>query len=379
MTWNLWLLPPIITSIFFDLGIILCFELAVKTIMNHQIDRQDHYKNNDRAISVFTAAYFSVIYIFVAYLAWTTQQQLAFMNFRLVLLFLIALFLQIKISSVIVVLAIISEFITASALTPRVFLQAATILLVVLVLVYIHYRIPSNAYSKRSIFILLPGLIFWIVLAISGALTWSLALQHSLEYILMVTVIFWALVKLGRENELAMLNSRYAKYDGLTGARNFHFFTKDFHDCVQTAQSNDQNLSMITIDIDHFKVINDTYGHLAGDLVLSQVTKKLIQVVNSYSDNIFVYRVGGEEFNLLLPGEKLTKAIQVSLACRRAVEEMALLYDKQTLTVTISVGVADLQPGDTSFELYDRADQNLYLSKGRGRNRVTVNSKTLRA
>jgi diguanylate cyclase (GGDEF)-like protein len=128
-------------------------------------------------------------------------------------------------------------------------------------------------------------------------------------------------------------------------------------------------LSIIVLDIDHFKRINDTFGHGAGDVVLRRLGL-LLQAFVRQSD--IACRVGGEEFSLLFPEGSLQIATQRAEDIRKAVNDLTLKYEDQDLgPVTVSVGVATYpEHGITSDELIRAADQVLYDAKHKGRNRV---------
>lgn len=130
-------------------------------------------------------------------------------------------------------------------------------------------------------------------------------------------------------------------------------------------------LSVIVFDIDHFKKVNDTYSHLAGDLVL----KELAHVVRDtlIRGNDYFARYGGEEFCLLLLGSPLKRAEEISERIRKTIQEHTFKFEDKIIPVTISVGVSTIIPADQSWmDIFKRADGGLYKSKQEGRNRVTV-------
>jgi diguanylate cyclase (GGDEF)-like protein len=133
-------------------------------------------------------------------------------------------------------------------------------------------------------------------------------------------------------------------------------------------------LSIITFDIDHFKKVNDTYGHLAGDYVLTEIasviSNKLIR------ENDFFARTGGEEFCLLLLGSNLKVASEVAQRIRATLEAHQFVFEGNQIPITISAGVAVKSEHDQDWEqTFDRSDKALYVSKNTGRNRVTVAEK----
>jgi len=132
-----------------------------------------------------------------------------------------------------------------------------------------------------------------------------------------------------------------------------------------------QPMALVMIDIDHFKQVNDTHGHLCGDYVLCEMARV-------FSDELRVYdvmgRYGGEEFLMLLPETDREQAILVSERVRAAVERKLFFYDKKDIKLTISLGVAWLQASDNipADELLRKADDRLYRAKKIGRNRVVA-------
>jgi len=169
-----------------------------------------------------------------------------------------------------------------------------------------------------------------------------------------------------RKSTASSAASSTAKRDALTGALRKDAFNEIFGVKIMEAKHVEQPLSLIIFDIDFFKKINDTYGHLAGDKVLQEVAEVVRQ--NIRKSEYFV-RWGGEEFIVLLPGTGLQSAQMVAEKIRRAVEEHA--FD-EVGRVTCSFGVTQLHPDDTIATFLQRADEALYEAKRGGRNRVVA-------
>lgn len=133
--------------------------------------------------------------------------------------------------------------------------------------------------------------------------------------------------------------------------------------------------SVVMVDIDHFKRINDTYGHATGDIALKRLTllaNELLPTVEGTDSGIFA-RIGGEEFVMLLPGLGAEAARASAEKLRQAVERMRIELAEGPLKFTISAGVATCAASDKTFDsLLNRADEALYAAKGAGRNRVVV-------
>ena len=158
--------------------------------------------------------------------------------------------------------------------------------------------------------------------------------------------------------------------DPLTGLSNRKHFDERLTQAIEEASERSEALSLIMTDIDHFKAFNDTWGHLTGDQVLRLVAMSLKQNVKGQD---IAARYGGEEFGVILPNTVLRAALTVADHVRRAVMSKELMKRStgQNLgRVTISLGVATLQKGDTVQSLIARADACLYAAKRNGRNRV---------
>ncbi len=167
------------------------------------------------------------------------------------------------------------------------------------------------------------------------------------------------------EQELTIL----AATDPLTKVFNRrHFFEFSTRELARSQRNND-SFSILMMDIDHFKNINDSYGHLIGDQVLIRFTQICQKNLRHYD---VLARYGGEEFVALLPETDPAAALEIAERLRKAIEETEMLFDGQTVTLTISIGAASLdsQPGLSLEIILDRADQALYRAKENGRNQV---------
>jgi diguanylate cyclase len=158
--------------------------------------------------------------------------------------------------------------------------------------------------------------------------------------------------------------------DPLTTLGNRKYFDRAIAAAVQSAAANGEPLSLLMLDIDHFKSFNDNYGHLTGDQVLRLVAMSLKQTIKGQD---ITARYGGEEFAVVLPSTALRQALTVADHIRRAVmsKELKKKSTGEILgRVTISIGVSVLRQGDDPDTLIERADACLYAAKRNGRNRV---------
>lgn len=158
-----------------------------------------------------------------------------------------------------------------------------------------------------------------------------------------------------------------ALIDPLTGLPNRAAWEERLGHEMAVWQKNKTNLLVCILDLDHFKRINDGYGHLAGDRVLKIVAKV---VKKQLRPTDFIARFGGEEFVILLPATQVTAGLALLEQLRTAVEQCPFHFKSEPVTITVSTGVTALRPGERSDVALKRADQALYRAKENGRNRV---------
>ena len=172
-----------------------------------------------------------------------------------------------------------------------------------------------------------------------------------------------------RTNELAEICAAQENrllIDSLTGVHSRYAYETRIDEEHQRWQRHSQPLTYTIWDIDHFKRINDQYGHEAGDRLLRAVAEILNRGKRTED---FLARIGGEEFVLLLPMTTLDAGLIVANKLRVAIEETAFRHKRQPERVTISCGLTEFRAGDTPVSVYARADEALYKAKEQGRNR----------
>jgi len=160
-----------------------------------------------------------------------------------------------------------------------------------------------------------------------------------------------------------------ANTDGLTKCYNKTYFNNKLDLEVKKSKVTGEPLSLIIFDLDHFKNLNDNYGHDAGDYVLKEKAE-LLRDNGIRKGDVFA-RYGGEEFVVLLPKTNLKQAFEIAERLRKLVEKHEFMYDGKILPVTASIGVADYRQGvNEGVDLFKRADSAVYKSKEGGRNQV---------
>jgi diguanylate cyclase len=163
---------------------------------------------------------------------------------------------------------------------------------------------------------------------------------------------------------------REATTDALTGLFNWKAFNTRLKQALSEANIDGCPVSVLMLDVDHFKRVNDTYGHHTGDLVLRLIGRLLSESIKGRDTSA---RYGGEEFAVLLVGADLKAGATAANQIRLALERKGLVEKRSSsdaVSITVSVGVAQFRPNETATSLLERADAAMYQAKHRGNNQV---------
>ncbi|MBP3846536.1 GGDEF domain-containing protein [bacterium] len=198
------------------------------------------------------------------------------------------------------------------------------------------------------------------------------SIQHNIENIIKTFDV-------PEENKMEVIrqiNYMYSrtKYlsltDELTELPNRRCFDNDFTKEFLRAQRYKNNLTLVMFDIDHFKHVNDTYGHQCGDYILKQVANAALQ---TFRQTDTVYRVGGEEFMVILTETAIEQSIIPLERFRKTVETLYLNYDNQIINITVSIGACQYKSEMNEKEQFiEEADKALYKAKNTGRNKTIL-------
>jgi len=158
--------------------------------------------------------------------------------------------------------------------------------------------------------------------------------------------------------------------DHLTGVANRRALRERMKNELYRFQRYGHFFSMILFDIDHFKMVNDKYGHWAGDKCLKEIIKRIKPILR---ETDFIARWGGDEFIIIFPGTDHENAAAVAERIRKLIQNTRFIYHKQEIALTVSIGVSEIQQNDSSQEhLFNRVDKAMYKAKKKGRNMVVL-------
>lgn len=237
-------------------------------------------------------------------------------------------------------------------------------------------NIKKLIFQLSLLMVISMGIILYLVGNLSAV--WELFKPYSIAVASGSVFTYYLIHYLIQSHHAIEMFKLHASKDFLTGLNNVRSFDEIFNLHIQWSDRRNESLSLLLLDIDNFKKINDTYGHLAGDAILKQFGTLLPSAARSFDS---VSRVGGEEFSIVLPDCPHSQALVVGERIRKAVETNVFHIPHKTISlqVTISIGVSTYKETvDQPEQVYKEADKALYKAKHQGRNQVcgaTLNTK----
>lgn len=225
------------------------------------------------------------------------------------------------------------------------------------------------------------GVALWI-----GVTFWMTQTQLVRSYLVMGVAMFflmnvfnffyWTAARRSEAERTALV--KQVKVDAMTRVKNFSAFQ---HDGRELMGQSTEPITLVMFDIDHFKQVNDRYGHTAGNFILAEVARGIKQILaESPLTNYEFYRTGGEEFNIIFAQRQTADVLDLVEDFWQQIREHNFKFEDFDISITLSVGVTQRQTSDTSFAmLYKRADDNLYHSKQNGRNTITAEGEIYRS
>ncbi len=187
------------------------------------------------------------------------------------------------------------------------------------------------------------------------------------------TIIEGTLINISERKAFEEQLQHLAEHDSLTGFYNRRAFESRTSNLLSRVKHNEEQVCVLYLDLDQFKIVNDLCGHTAGDLLLQKLSKRLQEEVKSLGEEQFIARLGGDEFGILLSNSSLQKGKRAAEKIRESVEQFLFLWEGKRYTVGVSIGLVELLPYHLSVEqVLVMADTACYMAKDLGRNRVHV-------
>lgn len=374
MTWSNWQVPPFVTSVFFVLGVLTLYWVTFNWIASWIHNRRINL--SDDVISTWYGVIYMLVFVFsIQTLVVGKSDSWQFMNFQLIAITFCAYFLNIYVPyysffPIVLVYMVFNQ----SLGYWQSWGHAITLMLFFWTLNIIRVRFHNNSYAF-PIYLLTTisfGGPLWVWMKWKFNFSWGTFWQEWIYLTIFEILLYMYVTMISNDSELKLRLAQFASHDALTKTENFAAYTDDIKYLFEDSNQNDQSLSMMMFDIDHFKNINDTYGHSVGDHVLRQVSSVVKTVLAANDTEIKFYRTGGEEFNIVFPGYDVDETRVVVNQVFAAVNNMEVKSNNDSIRISISVGVSEMCPDDKSpIDFYNRVDQNLYHSKRNGRMQVT--------
>ncbi|TFI75375.1 GGDEF domain-containing protein [Carnobacterium divergens] len=377
------LVEPYITGIISILGIffIEAFVVASFKLYINQFLSPKTYHIMITLISGLIMTFFSIYFMMMSQ---KEDYYLIFGNLRMIIILIPIIFLNRNISLVSVILCSVFRLFYYG--TTIVSLGYITIFSSFFLLVVVIQLIVKQNQVLTFIYSILSASVFWVWIYLTNfdgyhSYFFVAVVSDYLNFVILSSIAYVSASYLYHLNNLLFQTIEESLTDELTKLRNLKDFNAKMDDGFLKAREKREafsliifDFSLIIFDIDYFKTINDTYGHLAGDLVLKNLAKTIKEIEEL--KKVDVFRVGGEEFTIILTKKNGTESVRIAEKLREKVEETHFYYDNQLIHVTVSVGVTSLVKGlrseITSNGFLELADEALYHSKHNGRNRVFI-------
>lgn len=375
MTWLVWRVSPFITSIFFILGVFTLFEVLVDWIKVKLHSKDINIK--DHTVESVVGIIYMLIFSFgMQYSILGQSYSWEFMNFQLIAIVFCAYFLNIRIPYYFLLPIVLLFMIYNSSVGYWESWCHAITLIIFYVTMNKGYlwsqklKSPLFFYLGAGIFF---GALLWYFMKLKFDLSWTTYVQE-LSYLVIFELLLYSYVRmLFRDDRLKARLAEVASHDALTKALNYSAYETEVKYLFKNSKDNNLSFSMVMFDIDHFKRVNDTYGHLAGDRVLQHTVDVVQTVLNANDSSVKLYRTGGEEFNILFPNYDLKGTQIIVEEIFTALNHLKVETDEKKIEISVSMGVSQISNKDvTPNDFYKRVDNNLYYSKKHGRMQITT-------
>lgn len=229
---------------------------------------------------------------------------------------------------------------------------------------------PNLAHTLSDLSARHRATLTWDDLSPASIISYRVAMPLIGTFLLMVLISAWIIrMDIRSRQKQARLLRELASHDPLTGIYNRRQFFQLAHRELGRTNRERSAMSLLILDLDHFKQVNDRFGHVAGDQLLINTARVLSEGLREFD---IIARYGGEEFVILLPNTDLNQARDIAERLRGQVEQAVLPFGQELLRVTVSIGITSYHYQEEPRELLARADHALYAAKSAGRNRCRV-------
>lgn len=374
MTWSHWFVTPAFTSLFFLLGVLTLYWFVTNQLI-HALKKRGKHPNIEKLRANVGVIYMILMVVAVQISVHGTHNSWVFSNFLIFAMVFVSYFLMLEIRFWQLLLGILIFMTVNGTIFFSLSWAYAAIYLgffYTMKLVRQHRNAGWLAYIDYTLATLLFSTALWILVGFRFDLpAWTLVWEILFSYFLLTIMYIYVNSLMSGANTLAELTYT-TNYDELTHVKNYFAFKNEFSSTFDHAKVKGQPLTLMLFDIDHFKHVNDTYGHLTGDYVLSHVAQLIAAQLKTIDPALVLYRTGGEEFTILFNNYTADQAREHVAAIANNVRDAEFHHNDNDIDISISVGVTQMQGNDEGqVDIYKRADQNLYYSKRHGRDQVT--------
>jgi len=375
MTWSKWFVAPAFTSIFFLLGVLTLYWFMTNKLIQY-LGRRGKHVDVPKVRTTVGIIYMLLLLILTQAAVNGTVNSWVFTNFEIFAIVFVSYFLMLQIRLWQLAAATLLFMLVNGNLgswLPWAFAVVYIGFYFTLKQIRLHRHGSWRDFADYASATLIFSVILWGITKVRFDLHWAtMGWEVLFSFVLLTIMYFYVDSLFDSASTLAKLTYT-TNFDDLTHVRNYFAFKNDFSCSFSGAQKEHGPLTLMLFDIDHFKHVNDTYGHLAGDYVLNTVAQLITKQLATIDPDLRLYRTGGEEFTIIFNHYTTDQARTHIDAIAQAVKNGDFQHANQEIAISISVGVTQLQTGDENqLDLYRRADQNLYFSKRNGRDRVTI-------
>lgn len=214
--------------------------------------------------------------------------------------------------------------------------------------------------------------LFWVLMYVGWHPTMRIIVTNYIGFVCAFAMLFINSRNQHSDQQIVKRLTHEVQFDALTGVRNWAMFQTDFNTAYAGVKKN-WPLAVLTMDLDNFKHINDTFGHLVGNEALTTTASGIEKLLQSIDADYHLYRTGGEEFAIILPHTDAAVAEEIAKQCQAVVRAQVITTDAGTQAMTASFGLTAAVVKDRdATTTFKRADEALYTSKREGRDRLTV-------